>query len=381
MKTKDFRTKTEIIPRKNKKKDGAWVIGLDIGYSSVKTFSPNIVASFPAYARRVDDDFKFIGENPESSIIYKDLKTGDMWLVGEIAQNTMITGDTSDSENTLYGRDHYSSLMFDVIAKVGLGLGMLNNEFGSVNDDEIIVQTGLPEKYLDDADEITEVLAGDYNFSLKIANNDEIKFSFTLPKENIFVMSQPKGTLLSACVNKDGQFRSDAETYLKSSVLVFDPGFGTLDLFAIVAGTVGKGETFADLGMKRVLQDTCRMIKSSYGVTVSVPEMQKYLENGYVKYFNKKTFESKEKPFGALLEEANKKVCEEAISRMMQSFNLMDFSYLIMTGGTGAAWLDIIRDKFKKLDTLQIINGNQNDNLPFIYNNVRGYYFYRVMKG
>ena len=65
---------------------------------------------------------------------------------------------------------------------------------------------------------------------------------------------------------------------------------------------------------------------------------------------------------------------------MSSALNLIDYDYLIITGGTGAAWLDQIRDKFKTMNTLTIINGNQNDNLPFIYNNVRGYYLYRYMK-
>ena len=45
MNSKDFKTKTFIQPRLNPTVPGKWPIALDIGYSSVKMFSPNMVAS------------------------------------------------------------------------------------------------------------------------------------------------------------------------------------------------------------------------------------------------------------------------------------------------------------------------------------------------
>lgn len=381
MNTKRFRTKTEFIPKDNLKVDGIWEVGIDIGYSAVKFISPNMVGSFPSYARRVSDDFQYVSEPPESSILYRNDDTGELWLVGEMAQNTMATGDTSDSEASLYGRGRYSSAMFDVISKTGLGISRMSNEIRAFNEnDKMVIQTGLPERYMDDEDELKEALAKDYNFSLKVGKGDWIEHRFSVNIDDIEVMSQPKGTLFSVCIDKFGNFRSEAESYLTSSVLVFDPGFGTLDIFPIINGTVGHGETFSDLGMRRVLSETARKIKSKYGVNIEVPAMQKYLETGFVKYYDKKTFDSGEKPFGKFLDEASSEVCEEAISRMSSALNLIDYDYLIITGGTGAAWLDQIRDKFKTMNTLTIINGNQNDNLPFIYNNVRGYYLYRYMK-
>lgn len=380
MNTKSFRTKTEFIERNNGNIPNVWEIALDIGYSSVKLFSPNIVASFPSYARRINEDFEFAGTNPDNAILYKNLATNEMWLVGEVAQNTITTGDTSDSEASLYGRERYTNEMFKVISEVGLGVAMQSNAYGEPGNSKIVIQTGLPERYMNDEEDLIESLAVSHNFSLKIGNNDWIDYHFTVNSSDVYVISQPKGSLFSVCMKSDGTFHPDAGKYLKSSVLVFDPGFGTLDLFPIINGTVKSGETFSDLGMKRVLQETSKSIRSEYGVDIPVPSMQKYLETGLVKYMNKKTFESKEYAFSNLLEKANEKVCEEAINRMSSAMNLIDFDYMIITGGTGAAWLYKIQDKFKKFSTLTILNSNQNDNLPFIYSNVRGYYLYRYNK-
>ena len=53
--------------------------------------------------------------------------------------------------------------------------------------------------------------------------------------------------------------------------------------------------------------------------------------------------------------------------------------FILVTGGTGEAWLDKIRDYFSGLKTVRVMTGNENDHLPMIYSNARGYYMYRYM--
>ena len=55
--TNDFKTKTIFQPRQNPSVNGYWGIALDVGFSSVKTFSPNQVACFPSYARKLPRAF------------------------------------------------------------------------------------------------------------------------------------------------------------------------------------------------------------------------------------------------------------------------------------------------------------------------------------
>lgn len=385
MNIRNFKTKTEFIERANGAINGVWEIGLDIGYSAVKLFSPNMIARFPSYARRVDDDFKMLtGASPET-ILYKDSETGEMWVVGEMAQNLIQSNDTSDSEASLYGRERYGNPMFKVVTRTGLGIGMLKNQYGTPEGKKLIIQTGLPEKYIKmDTDSLVSVLAGTHKFQLKIGQAPWVEFEFTLNglNDDIYVMSQPMGTLFSAAISKNGQWHPDASKYLKSNVLVFDPGFGTLDLFPIVSSVVQKGETYADLGMKRVLHETCNAIFDEYHTEYTVPAMQKALGTGVVRVAKKVDGRTvtKDEPFGHLLEASNKKVCKEALIRTESVINLVDFDYLIVTGGTGAAWLEYIKEAYKDMETLKIIYGNQNDNLPFVYSNVRGYFIYRYNK-
>lgn len=386
MNTKRFRPKTEIIEKSNGMVSGAWVLGIDLGYSAVKLFSPTHIASFPSYAKRVNSDFSFAGNTPKEAIMYKNENNGEIWLVGSIAQNIMEVNDTSDSENSLYGRDRYTSPMFNVITDVGLGIGLFGH-----SDEKIVVQTGLPEKYMDDKEYLVDTISGKHNFSIKIGDGEWKTYNFNIEAENVDVMSQPKGSLFSVCINANGSFHQDASKYLNSSILVFDPGFGTLDLFPIIAGTVDKtkGETYSDLGMKRVLTETIKLLMKKIsddnpdgigGFSLSVPAFLKRLDFGTVKYINKKKMISKEYPFETYLKEASEKVCNEAINRTMTSIDFLDYDYILVTGGTGAAWLNIIENKFKNLNTIKIIKANQNDSLPLVYSNVRGYYLFRFNK-
>ena len=113
--------------------------------------------------------------------------------------------------------------------------------------------------------------------------------------------------------------------------------------------------------------------------------MQKYLDTGTVRSIDRKTLESKEYPFGNYLYDASDKICDEAIARMFKAIGgiekIIDYNYLIVTGGTGDAWFKTISEKLKNVSTLKIIPANQNDTaLPLLYSNARGYYYYRLNK-
>ena len=131
--------------------------------------------------------------------------------------------------------------------------------------------------------------------------------------------------------------------------------------------------------MKRILQETSALIRDHYKVSISVPAMQTALETGTVRKFDKKQFKTSEYEFGELLNQAVYKVAEEALHRMANAINIADYNYLIVTGGTGAAWSDYIKKQLSS--SLTVVSGNKTDpSLDQIYSNVRGYYLYRYNK-
>lgn len=380
--TQNFKTKTIFTERKNESVDGIWTVALDIGYSAVKGFSNNMIYCFPSYCRKITSQMLTFGDNNKTEILYKDNKTEEIWAVGAGAQEMIMADEARDSIAELYGRNRYFSEIFKVISRVGMGIGMLSNEYGSPNGKELVLQTGLPPAYMkSDTVLIKEALSGEHDFSIKIGGKPWVSLTFELPEDHIYVMPQPMGTLLSISTDNNGRPTADAAKYFKSSMLILDPGFGTLDVFNIRNKMIESTETFDNLGMKRVFQETADAIMEKYHQEVTVPAMQKLLTTGEVKLFDRKSRSTRLEPFGDLLEEANKKVCYEALQKVDNIYNnLFDHDYLVITGGTGDAWKSIITEYYAGMESLKIINGNQNDMLPTIFSNVRGYYLYIVGK-
>lgn len=379
--TKEFRTKTVFVERNNGDLPDVWEIALDIGYSSVKVFSPNMVAMFPSYAKKKNVERGTIGTLPKEFIRYKDLETGEMWLVGQAAQDNIELQDTSDSEAALYGRERYTDPMFAVIARTGLGIAMLENEYGVRGDRPICVQTGLPPEYMrGDKRLLVESLSGRHHFSLRLGWKKEVEFDFTIDPENVFVMSQPMGTLFSVAVDSNHQFVPNASDIFEKNTFVFDAGFGTLDPFPIKNHQLQKSETFPDLGMHQILKETCDEIYEKYGQEIPVHAMQRYLDRTTVRCFDQKTFASKDMPFDDILEEASNRICDMALNKIAQIYPLYEYDYFIITGGTGAAWSKRIKERLKNMETLEIIDGGRNDDLPAVFANARGYYMYRYSK-
>ena len=220
------------------------------------------------------------------------------------------------------------------------------------------------------------MFAGIHKFSIQLGSNDWINFAFEILPENIEIMPQPMGSLVSIATDRNGGQVPEAKKYFSSNLIIFDPGFGTLDTFDIQNHYVSSSKTWNDLGMKRVLQETCDIISKEYNTYIQVPAMQKLLGDGSFKTeFDPVTRKREIVPFADILERANKKVCEEALNVLDSYYNyLQDHDYLVVTGGTGAAWYDMIVDHYKGIEGLKIIRANINDNIPDIFNNVRGYY-------
>ncbi len=386
MNLSDYVTRTEINHRVNKNVQTAWTIGIDYGFSGVKGFAPNKVFCFPNCAVQVDT-FESLVNASDHDILLKD-KDG-LWIVGEKAFDIMSPENAMNYESEMYERNRYFSPSFKALMKVGLGIGLSGNHFRKYKGEPILVQTGLPPKYkeFNDASLITEALAGDYEFELRIGKSPFQRFRFTIKSSNIFVMDQPKGALFSAITMNNGSFCPDGEDILKSNTLVVDPGFKTLDLFDISAGIVkGTGNTFDTLGMYEVFRRTVDDTNNTYGTRLTVSGMQKALKKGYVSSFRRSQGRIQStkltSEFEALLDKNTREVCDEAVQKLFSIYDyLQEHDNLIITGGTGDAWKAAIEDQFKDMDSLRILSADRNDpNLTNIYSNVRGYYYFLVGK-
>lgn len=383
MKTSDFKTMNKTLPMAFPCSRKYWLTGLDLGYSGVKGISPNKAFCFPAYARQIPNRVSILKESSPTDIRYKDDVNGE-WVVGSLAYDEVNASEVIDSESELYGRNRFYSPMFLVQARTGIAMGMMENKTGiQVHDRKLVVQTGLPPKFeKKDTPDLKAALSGHHSFDLKVGRLPWKHFEYTLDENDIYVMPQPMGALVSASINKEGRPVPDAAKFFNSNVIIFDPGFGTVDSYTVIKGIVTSSETLLNLGMKEVFERTCTDIYNQYQTEILVPELQNLLDDGKVYVMDKRAMKRKQYDFSEVLFKNCKSVCEETIEKMKSIHNYFaDCNIIVATGGTYEAWQEEFDAVFKDMEGLEIVPGNVNDvNLSNVFSNVRGYYFYRAGK-
>lgn len=374
MNTNQFRTKQEFKKNADIPKGKKFVIGLDIGYSAVKCFYEKGYFCFPSYVRKLDSDLFIYGEQ---DILYRDMETGNQYIIGRTAQEMISTSETNVTESELFSRNRYRSKSFKILCNIAMAFALDCKS----DEREIVVQTGLPSAYEKaDTPAIKKALLKPAHFQLKIGTGEWKEYNFSVEEKNIFVMPQPSGSLYSALIRQDGTYMPDAKRILFSNILVMDIGFGTFDYFGIKKQKPVCKESVDDVAMKQVLKETSNRIMDALHEEIRVPAMQSALGTGLITCIDMDAMKSEEKPLAPFLEDANNKVFRDAIE---SAYNItggfLDYNYILVTGGTGEAWLEKIKDYFSGLKTVKVITGNGNDHLPMIYSNSRGYYMYRYV--
>ena len=380
--TSKYKPQTKFIKRSNIIPEKVFPIALDIGYSAVKGMAPDTAFVFPAFTRVHENEL--IGTPHPSDIFYKDEKDV-VYAIGELALDQLQLNDTNDNSNSLYGRERYYSKSFLILCRVGLALGLRSSK-GGANSKPVLLQTGLPPAYREtDTSLLIDALSGHHVFDVKIGGGSWEHFDIDLPSKNISVTSQPIGSVYSASKCNDGSniaADENGHTYLDAHTLVLDGGFGTLDLFSIANRVVNGSRTYNNLGMKAVFEGTAADIRKKFNTEIHVHTLPRLLEKGTIKVFNRKERSVSEVDFSDILKENNKRIFDEAMDRIEQEYPIFtDYDYLIVTGGTGQSWFDLLVDRYKNLPTLKIVLANQNDkDLDLFFSNVRGYYLYSVIR-
>lgn len=373
MDTKKFRTKQEMNS-KISPKGKHYVIGLDAGYSGMKVYYENGYFCFPSFIKQVSENALTVPASED--ILYRDLETGEMYMVGKTAQQMVSSTDTNDTEEELFTRKRYTHKSFRILCNTAIAMAMKDKK----DNREIVIQTGLPTAYVDgDSEALKKALSKTSTFELKIGTGHWRKFHVEIKHDNIYIMPQPAGSYYSTIIRSNGEYMPDAKQFLYENVLVIDIGAGTGDIYGIKSRTIVSKESINNIGMREVFKRTSKQILDELNEDIQLSALQQNLESGVVVYIDEEEMSTEEKPLDKYLEKASDEVFEKAMEKIKGITNAFrDYKYVIIGGGTGEAWFEKIKNYLSKMKTLQIVASNRNDNLPFIYSNVRGYYLYRV---
>lgn len=370
MELKDFNTVQELVASKYPVRTH-WIIAIDIGFSSVKGISPNKRFCFPSFVKKMENNLISIDEE---DIYYRD--ADGTYLIGTKAQDLVKKDDTNDTDSS-FDRNRYYTKEFQVLARTAVAIGLMDNEERKNHPVlKPFIQTGLPAAYLkEDAPKIKDAFCQSGTYEVKIGTGAWMKYENTLTMRDVSVMAQPAGTLSSLLFDDNGEKRENAKRFATSNVLVADIGFGTFDPYGIVNRDRVLEESINNLGMKRVLEVAAKHIMDDYNMDIRIPQMRKYMKQGYVQYTDIKNMTRKQVPLAPYIEQACKEVAETAAKKLYElSGYFQDYNILVLTGGTGAAWFDYFKEALSGFEDLTIVLGNDGTDIPIYYANVRGYY-------
>lgn len=370
MDLKNFNTVQEIVSCKNPIRTN-WIISVDVGFSSVKGMSPNKRFCFPSYVKKMEDKLTAIDEE---DIYYKD--EDGTYLIGTKAQDLIRADDTNDTDSS-FDRNRYYTKEFIILARTAMAIGLMDNEERKRHPQmKAYIQTGLPAAYVkEDAHKIREAFITPGSYEIRIGNGKWQKFQNELKSSEISVMSQPAGTLNSLMIDDNGEYQKNARDISSRNILIADIGFGTFDPYGIVNRKVVLQESINNLGMKRVLETASGYIYKDYKMDIRIPQMRKYMKEGFFKVVDVAKMSSKKVSLDSYIEKACQEVAGMSIRKLYEMAGYFaDYDILVVTGGTGAAWIQYFRELLSGMESLSIIPGNQGNSLPVYYANARGYY-------
>lgn len=356
------------IKEVNFPKTEANVIGIDIGYSAIKTVTQDKVFKIPSYVEKVERELRFVGESKDTDIFYKDDK--NMWAIGLSAYNLKSFDDSDTGEDILLSRNRTLSEEFQVLANVAVAIAV-----GSNPKKEIVIQTGLPCSYIkEDAPILRQVLAGKKRFSIKVGKGDWQNFDYEIKPENVKIMEQPFGSFFSISFDKNGNFIDNSD----KNILIVDGGFKTLDIAQINGAVSGKSITFDNLGMMRVYKVATENIYKDYGADISVFDFDEALSKGVYKHRNRMTMEAVEINIKDYYTKALKQVGDDMFSKIFNSYDgLRNVDMVVLTGGTCDACKDGLMEALNKASVTAVMSNTNDPSLELCLSNARGYYFYR----
>ena len=143
----------------------------------------------------------------------------------------------------------------------------------------------------------------------------------------------------------------------------------TFDIIDIDRKNIVDSQTWTNFGMNRVFDEIINAIIKNGGEEISINALQRFLKKGTYIKVNRKEHKREQIPFANILEEKNKKICYEMIEKLNQTYDdLIAYDHLLIAGGTGKAWSEIIYNYYKNAGFDVIITDDP------VFSNVRGYY-------
>lgn len=332
------------------------LIAIDPGFDSMKVIANGRHFKFPFSAVETDERKMSDYGGRNGFILYKD-GHGATWRVGQYARTLMFEhkDPEEDKMRNFYTEERFISAeatvgLLSAIAKAIEITGLYDRQTDL--DIRLIVALphGVRNKY---ASTIIGQLAGDHKYYMTFGNGEERPFRFTIKEGNVMTVSQTIAAILGETSDDDGNINEKKYFYLSNGpTLVIDGGYYTVGLVP-----VSRGGSVDD---SRAESDTTHAMKNvnlaiSREIAQQRPDIKHYtveylLSQGEpsIRYMDKEQGKVVSIDLASIREKKMQSVCASFLRYLDKKYdNLLDFRYILVTGGTGACFFKQMLEHYK----------------------------------
>lgn len=330
-------------------------IAVDPGFDSMKVIANGKAFKFPFNAietnerkmndYRLRDDFMLIQRND-----------GSTYRVGQYAREQLY--DNKKNIDSFYTEQRFTSTEFQVGLDTAIALAIEKN--GMYNDQsnlEIHLIVALPHACRNVyASTIIGTATGPHSFHLRCGREEAKKFTFTIKEANIHTVSQTIAAILGETSDDNGDINEEKFHYLSNGpTLVLDGGYYTLGMVVVSrGGTIDEDKTESDTrhAMANVNEAVATEIRK-YRPDVNHYSIEYLLnkDGGTIRYMENGRANTIK--IGEMREQKMYETCADLIEYLNRKYNyLLDFKYIIVTGGTGYNYYPQILQYYEEAELL-----------------------------
>lgn len=331
-------------------------IAVDPGFDAMKVVANGVAFKFPFNVVETNErkmtDYRL---RPDFMLL-QDTK-GTTYRVGQYARELVF--DNKAKVDDFYTEQRFISDEFRVGLNTAIALSIeKNNLYNGQNELNIHIIVALPHACRSTySSTIIGAAAGLHRFQLRCGNDTVKNYCYNIPEAQIHTISQTIAAILGETSDDNGDINEDKFYYLSNGpTLVLDGGYYTMGMVVVSrGGSVDDAKTESDTNhaMANVNQLVADAIKakrqdiSHYAVEYLLTKEDgghiRYMEDGKAVTVDLK----------ALREEKTSEVCADLIKYLNQKYNnLLDFKYVLVTGGTGATFYPHILAYYKDANLL-----------------------------
>ena len=331
-------------------------VAIDPGFDSMKVIANGKAFKFPFSVIRTDESNQQDMRIQSNRILYTSPK-GITYRVGEFARAKAYEekGLLDTEMESFYSAARFEGDSFRVGLDTAIGMAIeMNGLYDFMDSLDIRLVIALPHSMrLRFVGTVAEKITGESEFSLQLGRGPMKPYHIQIDSVNLITVSQTIAAIVGETSDEYGCIDEEKEFYLtEGPTMVLDGGYYTVGVVPVMdGGNVDERWTLSDTdhAMKNInmrIVDELRPFRPDirhYTIEYLLNRnngIHRFMKDGRIQVFDLKQ----------IREEKIREVCGEFMEFLMSRYNnLLDYRYVLVTGGTGACFYPYMLEYVKEI--------------------------------